>query len=481
MRRGSGTSLAASAALGVLLGVAGLSRLEAQAPWPDDPLYRSRGSWGQGHDDQWALKRIGFTPRGAGPSAWDLATAAIHPVVVAVIDSGLDYFHPDLHRDSVWRNPGEAPNGRDDDGNGYVDDLIGWNFVQDTNNPWDDAGHGTHVAGIIGAATGNGEGIAGIHPRVRIMPLKVLDAAGRGRTPRLAEAIEYALKHGARIINLSLGGEGISRTERLALDSAHRSGGLVVVAAGNIGGDTAQYGPAGVPSSLTVAATDVEDRSVPFSNRGQAVKIAAPGVDVLSLRARRTDFNLFSGDPEYRPRAGIAGPQARYYRASGTSFAAPFVAGVAALLLSRTPSLTNVQVERMLLMSADDVGIPGWDQFTGAGRLNAVKALQADPDWHLLARLDALRPIRDGGRTVVEAVGSVTGSDLAGYRLELGQGEAPDRWKPIGDLRTTAVPEGRLGVIPVSGITARGAWTVRVVAEDRKGNRRESRGTLNVN
>jgi subtilisin family serine protease len=481
MRRRRGGSLAGSAALGVLLAVAALSRLEAQSPWADDPLFRSRGSWGQGHDDQWALKRVGFTPRGAGPSAWDHAASATHPVVVAVIDSGLDYFHPDLHRDTVWRNPGEVPNGRDDDGNGYVDDLIGWNFVQHTNNPWDDAGHGTHVAGIIGAATGNGEGIAGIHPRVRIMPLKVLDAAGRGRTSRLAEAIEYAMRHGARIINLSLGGEGISRTERLAVDYAHQKGLLVVVAAGNIGGDTAGYGPAGVPSALTVAATDVEDRAVPFSNRGQAVKIAAPGVDVLSLRARRTDFNLYSDDPEYRPRAGIVGPRARYYRASGTSFAAPFVTGVAALLLARNPGLTNVQVERMLLMSADDVAVPGWDQLTGAGRLNAVKALRADPDWYLLARLDALRPTREAGRTVVEVLGSVGGSDLGGYRLELGRGEAPERWKPIGGVRAEAVPEGRLGGIPVGEITARGAWTVRVVAEDRKGNRRESRGTLNVN
>jgi subtilisin family serine protease len=433
-----------------------------QTPSPAGPQDQARGAGGPADDDRWALKRVGL---GGSPGAFT------NPIVVAVIDSGLDYFHPDLRRDNVWRNAKESPNGRDDDGNGLVDDLIGWNFVDNANNPWDDLGHGTHVAGIIAAA----------NPAVRIMPLKVVDRAGRTQNARITAAVFYAVEHGARVINLSLGGEQISRAEQLAIDHAHRRGVVVVVAAGNLATDTAGYGPAGLRGALTVAATDVEDRAVKFSNWGQAVKLAAPGLDIVSLRARRTDFNLFSGDPEYKPGTGVVGPRGRFYRASGTSFAAPFVAGAAALLLARNPSLTNVQVERMLLMSADDIGIPGWDQFTGAGRLNAVKALQADPDWHLLARLDVLRPIREAGRTVVEAVGSVVGSDLAGYRLELGRGEKPERWKAIGDIRTAAVPEGRLGVIQVSEITARGAWTVRVVADDRKGHRRESRGTLNVN
>jgi subtilisin family serine protease len=362
-----------------------------------------------------------------------------------------------------------------------VDDVIGWNFADRTGDPVDTAGHGTHVAGVIAATLGNGEGISGITPVARIMPLKVLDGAGRAPSLRVAEAVVYAADNGARVINLSLGGDGLSPVEVAAVDYAHRKGAVVVAAAGNLGRDTRDYGPAGLRSALTVAATDIDDKRIGFSNFGQAVKIAAPGLDVLSLRARRTDFARAAGMEGYTAGEWFVGPEARYYRATGTSFAAPFVSGLAALIRSRDPGLTNVQVERMLLMSADDVAIPGWDLFTGAGRLNAVRALQADPDWHLVARLDAVRPIREAGRTVVEVLGSVTGSDLAGYRLELGRGETPERWKPIGDLRTTAVPEGRLGVIPVSEITARGEWTVRVVAEDRKGNRRESRGTLNVN
>ena len=149
MKPSAGACMSPRVLLGLLIGLFVPSLLHGQAQQPGDPLYLSRGSWRQSYDDQWALKRIGFTPRGRGNSAWDLIKEAKHPVIVAVIDSGLDYSHPDLHPKNLWRNPGEIPNGRDDDGNGYIDDLIGWNFVDNNNNPWDTVGHGTHVAGIM--------------------------------------------------------------------------------------------------------------------------------------------------------------------------------------------------------------------------------------------------------------------------------------------------------------------------------------------
>lgn len=467
--------------VGIAFTLGAPSQLHGQRPQPNDPLYHARGSWGQPYEDQWALKRIGFTPPGSGTSAWDLVkTKATHPVIVAVIDTGLDFFHPDLNRESIWRNQKEHPNGIDDDNNGYVDDLIGWNFVDRDNNPWDNSGHGTHLAGIIAAATDNREGIAGINPSVKIMPLKVMNFIGRGRSSGIAEAIFYAVQHGARVLNLSLGGERLSKTEQLAIDYAHQKGAVIVVAAGNVGSDTADYGPAGLQNVITVAATDQENKRVGFSNWGQAVKIAAPGLDILSLRARRTDFVLVSGAKDYQPGTAFVGPEARYYRASGTSFSAPFVSGVASLLLARNPKLTNIQVERMLLMSADDVEVPGWDQYTGAGRLNAVKALTADPDWYLLARVTAVQPVQEKGRTVIQVLGTAASSNLKGYTLELGKGKRPDTWRQIGRLQKAEVQEGLLGTIPVREITSRGTWTIRVVAEDRTGNQREARGTLTV-
>jgi hypothetical protein len=474
-------SLRTAVWLSLLFGLIGPSQLRGQVVRPSDPLYHARSSWGQVYDDQWALKRIGFTSMGSGTSAWDMVkTETLHPVIVAVIDTGLDFFHPDLNRENVWRNQKELPNGLDDDGNGYIDDLIGWNFVDRNNNPWDNSGHGTHLAGIIAAATDNGEGIAGINPSVKIMPLKVMNFIGRGRSSGIAEAIFYAVQHGARVINLSLGGERLSNTEQLAIDYAYQKGAVIVVAAGNIGSDTADYGPAGLKNVITVAATDQEDKRVGFSNWGQAVKIAAPGLDILSLRARRTDFVLLSGAKDYQAGAAFVGPEARYYRASGTSFAAPLVAGVASLLLAKNPNLTNVQVERMLLMSADDVEVPGWDQYTGAGRLNAIKALKAEPDWYLLGQVTAVQPTQEKGQTVIQVHGTVIGSNLKGYTLELGKGEAPESWKRVAETRGQEVREGLLGTISVGEITSRGTWTIRVVAQDKKGNRREARGTLTV-
>jgi subtilisin family serine protease len=469
--------------LALAFAAAGVRALSAQALEPNDPLYRSRGSWGEQRDDQWGLKRVGFSSSGRDRSAWERLGEARHPVIVAVLDSGLDYLHPDLRPENVWRNPKEAANQRDDDGNGYVDDLIGWNFVDGNNNPWDTTGHGTHVAGIIAAATGNGIGIAGINPLVKVMPLKVLDVTGRGRVVGLAEAVLYAVRNGARIINLSLGGHGISRTERLAIEHARQQDVLVVVAAGNVAADTAAYGPAGLggqPGVITVAATGPDDERVAFSNWGQAVKIAAPGVDILSLRARRTDLNLAMGISDYKAGTGFVGRDQAYYRTSGTSFAAPFVTGVASLILSRNPRLTGAQVERMLLMSADDVEVPGWDLYTGAGRLNAIRALQADPDWYLIAQVKEVQPVREGGRTVIQVRGTVVGSRLAGYRLELGKGEAPPTWKPLGREVTAPLEDGVLGTIPISEITSRGQWTIRVVARGASGEQREARGTLTV-
>ncbi len=466
----------------VILSVMVITALHAGAAFgeavaPNDPFFSSKGAWGQPFGDQWALPKIGFHAKGSGRSAWDIETGEGRPVVVAVIDSGLDYFHPDLNPTSVWRNP--SPNKPGQDKNGYDADLIGWNFVDNTNNPWDNDGHGTFVAGIIAAAANNGAGIAGLNWGVQIMPLKVMNSFGRGRGFNVARAIIYAADHGAKVINLSLDEEHLTKTEELAVDYAYKKGVLIVAAAGNQGKNTEGTAPVSLPHVLAVAALDQDDKRAPFSNWGTHVKIAAPGVDILSLRARRTDLMLMSGAKNYAAGSAFVGPQAQYMRASGTSFSAPMVAAVASLIWAKYPNLTNVQVERVLLESADDVEDPGWDNFTGAGRLNAVAALKADPNYFLTVKVSKVAPVKVDGKTAIQVSGTAIGSQLKGYALQIGQGEAPSSWKTVLKVDGKPVDDDVLGRFPVKEITAKGKWLIRVVAQDGK-KTKEARGTLDV-
>jgi hypothetical protein len=405
---------------------------------------------------QWAFKKLGLPAAPGGP---------LTPVVVAVIDSGLDYAHPYLKPENIWKNP--AP-GRHRD---YPDDRIGWNFVARTNNPWDDYGHGTFVSGIIVA----------VNPAARIMPLKVLDNFGGSHASTMTDAVVYAVENGARVINLSVGSKGLTKIEQDAVRYARSRGVVVVAAAGNDGVDTADFGPVGARGAIGVSATDANDTKPPFGNWGQEVALAAPGVDIVSLRARWTDFVLVgSGGQNYTPGANFVGQDRWFYRATGTSFAAPFVAGAASLLLSRDPNLTVAQVERMLVESADDAGPAGWDQFTGSGRLNIAAALKADPNHYLIAKVSEVAPAQEGGKTVIKVFGTAAGNRLDRYELQLGQGETPARWKTIATQKGKSVDGALLGTIPVSEITARGKWTVRVVARDTAARTREARGALTV-
>ena len=459
------------------VGTVSTSARSADSLMPNDPYFASKGAWQQSFGDQWALPRIGFTAKGSGTSAWDAETGEQRPVIVAVIDTGLDYYHPDLKPTSVWRNP--KPNKSGQDPNRYDHDIIGWNFVDNSNNPWDNDGHGTFVAGIIAAATNNGKGVAGINWGAQIMPLKVMDSFGRGRGFNVARAIVYAADHGARVINLSLGEEHLTKTGELAIEYAYKKGALIVVAADNQGKNTEGTAPVSLPQVLAVASLDQDDKRAAFSNWGKHIKLAAPGVDILSLRARRTDLILMSGAKNYTPGSAFVGEQAQYMRASGTSFSSPMVAAVASLIWAKYPNLTNVQVERMLLESADDVEEPGWDQFTGAGRLNAAAALKADPNYFLTAKVTQVTPVKVDGKTAIQVSGTAVGSQLKNYELQLGQGEKPSAWKTVAKVEGKTVNDGVLGTFPVKEITAKGKWLVRLVAQDGK-NTKEARGTLDV-
>jgi subtilisin family serine protease len=233
--------------------------------------------------------------------------------------------------------------------------------------------------------------------------------------------------------------------------------------------------------AFAVAATDTGGRRPPFGNWGQEVAMSAPGVDIISWRARRTDMVLISGAAtNYKPEENFVGQGRQLYRATGTSFAAPLVAGAASLLWSRDPNLTIEQVKRMLLQSADDIEVPGWDQYTGAGELNIANALQADPNYYLDAKVTKVQPVRQGGQTVIQVEGTADGSHFKGYTLQLGQGENPAQWKTVGPEAGTPVSEGVLAAFPVRELTARGRWSLRVLVTDTRGKTREARGSLTV-
>jgi len=313
------------------------------------------------------------------PQAWDVERG--NPsVIVAVLDSGVDVTHPDL-RDRIWRNPGEGvPNGIDEDGNGCVDDVHGCNFVQPedadpscgpqpvspSNQVTDDSGHGTFVAGIIGATGNNGMGVIGGAHGTTLLPVKVLDCTGAGTTADAAAGILYAARMGAQVINLSFGGTDPSRTLLEAIVTATETYGAVVVAAsGNQGAQGVTY-PARYRQVIAVGASDRNspDARAPFSNWGPEVDVVAPGVDLVSTVPQALCDGRWlcpGGQP--------------YSVASGTSFAAAQVAALAALIRSHSPALTTNEIRFIIRATAlplSDDATPGW---AGAGRIRMRRAL----------------------------------------------------------------------------------------------------------
>ncbi len=257
----------------------------------------------------WGLHNTGQTVNGTpgavdadidAPEAWDLTKGSPN-VVIAVIDSGVAYDHPDL-APNMWTNPREIPNnGIDDDNNGFVDDVRGWDFVTGDNDPMDVNEHGTHVAGTIAAKGNNGSGITGVMWEAKIMPLRFLAASGFGSIADLDAAIKYAVANGAKVINASFGSRGCSLTQYNAINDANSAGVLFVAAAGNDGtsNESTPHFPssfseasicqgqqkAALPNVISVAATDSNDRLANFSNFGDnAVQVAAPGVSIFSAR-----------------------------------------------------------------------------------------------------------------------------------------------------------------------------------------------------
>ncbi len=366
-------------------------------------------------DQQWYLPRINM------PEAWHI-TKGDSSVIVAIIDTGVDYLHPDLAA-NIWHNQAELNGqpGVDDDGNGYVDDVNGWDFTDaprfpdggDYLNPDPDpmdefsGGHGTEVAGIVAAVQNNYIGISGIAPNVKIMALRAGTASGYLEEDDVIRALIYAQSNGAKIVNMSFGDKQVSGLFHDVLRYLESKGMILIAAAGN-DGDQEVYYPAGFNETIAVGASGKNDWLAGFSNYGNVLDLIAPGVDMLSTA-----------------------PGNAYNSVNGTSFATPVVSAVAALILSRHPDFNNEEVRTVLKGTATDLAAMGMDPNTGAGRVDAFRAVQVEKSGDLQIIQPAPQTYIKGNHFPV--VVTAYHPDLQSVRLEYGLGQNPTRWMTLAN------------------------------------------------
>ena len=431
--------------------------LATLAGQPSDPLFA----------DQWNLADFGYGPRSEGPRR----RSDTAEVLVAVIDSGMDYRHPDIV-EQLWSNGAEAE-GRDrvdDDGNGYVDDILGWDFADAPSlpgdgdylnpdaDPMDESGHGTHVGGIIAAGVDNAIGVAGVATDVRLMVLRAAFNVGGTsylENDAIAAAIIYAVDNGAQVLNFSFGSPQFSPLIRDAVRYADAAGLVMIAAAGNEGNE-AVFHPARHEECIAVAASGVDGGIPSFSNFGYSIDVAAPGEHISSLA-----------------------PGELYVVLSGTSMAAAHVSGLAAQWLSYFPHLTPLQIRGALSTSARDVAPPGWDERSGAGIARSPDVYDASP---LAARIESAEP--NTGDAVESRVVrlSLTGSGRISYELSWGAGVAPGTWTVLTSGDTVVEPAGVSESVDVSWETdalAHGLYLLRAVVKS-GARRHEDRFAVNL-
>ncbi len=372
-------------------------------------------------NQQWALQKI------KAFDAWNI-TQGSDSIIVGIIDTGIDYLHPDL-KNKIYINPGETgfdkngkdkrTNGIDDDNNGFIDDYMGWNFVDTrsvtpdssnmnysswNNNPMDENGHGTYIAGIVGAETDNGIGIAGVAPKVRLLNVRAFDANGYGQEDDVASAILYSVMMGAKVINMSFGDTQFSYVLRDVIRYAYSKGVVLVASSGNSGDDQPHY-PSGYTEVISVGNSTEDDNVAPSSSYGSRLDMVAPGTDILTT-------SMGGG----------------YSTVSGTSASAPFVSAAASLLLS-IGNFTNDEVKQILKTSADDIGATGWDIYSGSGRLNLFNALNAA----VPSIIKFISPLQDfaTNKDSLNIYATVLSAYFSNYSLFLGVGINPQLWTPL--------------------------------------------------
>ncbi len=421
---------------------------------------------------QWALDKI------KAFEAWDITMGA-DTVLLAIIDTGIEYFHPDL-QNKIYYNPGEMGmtqpgdpcwtgvpedkrfNNCDDDGNGFIDDYMGWDFTDrvgfpfDTlggdylgwdNDPFDDHGHGTYIAGIAGAETNNLTGIAGAAPKIKLLNLRAFDPGGYGEEDDVAAAILYAVQANAKVINMSFGDNSFSLVLRDVIRYAYSQNIVMVGSSGNSGSNAPHY-PSGYSEVISVGNSTNQDVVAPSSNWGSTLDLVAPGSSVLTT-AKNNGYALISG----------------------TSASAPHVSATAALILS-AGNFTNEEVKQILKSTTDDIREPGWDLRSGAGRLNMKNALTVLAP----AEIKFFHPAMDyaTNKDTIEIIASVLSPYFISFNLEVGRGLNPTQWTKLINNGQNQFSQKSIDTLNVSTFVD-DVYTIRLIVFQSNGRTLEER------
>ncbi len=409
---------------------------------------------------QWALEKINAF------NAWNI-TQGSDTVLISVIDTGIDYLHPDLSN-KIYLNPSEIPDNEiDDDGNGFIDDYMGWDFVDRVgfpfdstggdyldwdNVPNDEHGHGTLVAGTAAAETNNISGIAGVAPNIKVLNLRSFDPGGYGEEDDAAAAILYAVLMGAKVINMSWGDYSFSYVLRDVIRYAYSQNVFLVASSGNQNSNLPHY-PSGYSEVISVGNSTEEDFIAGSSNWGSTIDLVAPGTLITST-ARDAGYMSFSG----------------------TSAAAPFVSASAALLLSIN-NFTNEEVKQILKSTADDIGEPGWDLRSGSGRLNLFKALSITAP----AIIKFYSPTQDyaTSESSIKIIASVLSPYFTSFNLEVGSGFNPVNWTNLIDNGLNQFFEQEIYDLNISNFLDT-VYTLRLVVNQNNGGTLEERINFHI-
>lgn len=437
---------------------------------PDDPYIQDHypdtisnrdPNWNPPYDYQYNLKKVSM------PQAWEIATGSAS-IIVAVVDTGIDYTHPELGSCTLTQvNNYDCP---------FI--LPGISITSMSSDPIDAVGHGTHVSGIITGMTDNSYGIASINHLLKILPVRVFDTTGSTTLDTVAAGIIYSTNHGANIINLSLGMgplKNIPDTLKQSLDFADGAGVTLIAAAGNENDDTGKgYWPASYYKVISVGATDHNDQKAGFSNYGLRVDMMAPGTETVSLRAGTTDM--------YCPDAcGQHVINTKFYRANGTSFSAPAVAGAAALLLAHDPSLSPMEIRFLLRNGADKISGLEFDLNYGYGRLNAASSLTSSiPPVAVITSPENMTSLSGGQLSII---GTAIGRNFSSYTIQTGISLQPASWSSeyitLVNGGTQPVTNDVLGTIDLN-LLATNLYTVKLEVTDTSGVKSEWRIAINI-